>query len=97
MNSLVLLPQLTLTTQPPVTFSAPFHFFSRLSPKRPFTCQHELILSCYLILSYLHTPLSFILSLKIIAHDSYQDKEIYLSTLGHPVHRGHRTREPEDA
>ena len=34
-----------------VTFSAPFPFFSRLSPKRPFTCQHELILSCYL--SYL--------------------------------------------
>ena len=29
-----------------VTFSAPFHFPSRLSPKRPFTCQHELILSC---------------------------------------------------
>ena len=29
-----------------VTFSAPFPFFSRLSPKCPFTCQHELILSC---------------------------------------------------
>ena len=34
-----------------VTFSAPFFPFSRLSPKRPFMCQHKLILSCYL--SYL--------------------------------------------
>ena len=50
----------------------------------------------YLILSYLHTLLSFILSLKIFAHDLYQDREIYLSTLGHPVHMGHHSREPED-
>ena len=38
-----------------------FPFLSRLSPKRPFTCQHEHILSCYL--SYLIFTLLYLLFL----------------------------------
>ena len=48
----------------PVTFSTPSFLFSRLSPKRPSTRQHELILSSH---SFTST------SLKIFTYDSYQD------------------------
>ena len=84
-----------------VTFSDFLFFLSRLSPKHPFTCQNGLIsyvILIILILYYLHIHSSFILSLKIITHDSYQRRDLYLSlsTLGHPEHRGHRNPGPED-
>ena len=81
-----------------VTFSDFFLSPSWLSPKCPFTCQtFNFICYSYLILSY-HTPSSFILSLKIIAHNLYQKGGLYpsLSILGHLEHRGHHILGPED-
>ena len=53
-------PSFFITVNPVLCFRLHLSFLSRLSPKRPFTRQHELILSCYL--SYLILTFLYLLS-----------------------------------